>query len=63
MNLTGTIIKNQDTGKYVAFIDQYKSIIAQGDSEKQVKQKLERTFIMFMKSLAQKEVSYELKEI
>ena len=58
MKINGAIIKNSKTGNYVAFVQEYPGILAQAKTEEQVKEKLARTFAMFLENVRRQQIQY-----
>ncbi len=58
MKIKGTIIKNENSGIFTAFINQYPGIMAQGNSIEKVKQKLDKNFDNFIDFMKKKEIDY-----
>ncbi|MDC6383884.1 hypothetical protein D2V93_15945 [Flagellimonas taeanensis] len=62
MKLTGTIIKNKDTGNFLAFINEYSGVIAQGSTVEEAKEKLHKSFMNYVKMTEARQDNIEFSE-
>ena len=62
--LTGVILHNTSTNVFTAFIKEYPGVLAQGKSEDEVKNKLDKNWDNFLDYMIKKEnnIEYELME-
>ncbi|GAA0733861.1 hypothetical protein GCM10009430_48400 [Aquimarina litoralis] len=58
MKITGTIIKNEKSGNFIAFINEYPGVLAQGKSEEETKGKLEKAFDNFIDFSKKRDIQY-----
>ena len=62
MKLTGTILRNPDTGYFLAFLNEYSGVIAQGASEEEAKEKLGIAFRNYLKFAEKRADKIEFSE-
>ena len=58
MKLTGSILQNEDTGNYTAFITEYPGVLAQGKTIEEVKIKLDKAFQNFIDFSKKRDIQY-----
>lgn len=63
MKIKGVVIKDEETGKFTAFIRQFPGICAQADSTKEAEVKLQAYYKAFIERMRNQEVDIEDEEI